>query len=69
MIFWGVCNFCQKGLLWVYERCQDFFLGLQKNTLRDFLGYCSFHQLKSTIKQTQFTALCGIFMGMLRKFW
>ena len=45
------------------------FLGLQKNTLRDFLGYCSFHQLKSTIKQTQFTALCGIFMGMLRKFW
>ena len=45
-IFLGL-TFWPKGIFLVYERRRDFF-GSRKQH-RDFLGYCIFHQLKSTI--------------------
>ena len=54
-----VWNFFQKGLFWVYKRHRGFFGSQKKHT--EFSGYCTFHQLKSTI----IYCWCGIFWGML----
>ena len=52
----------KRDFFGVYERHWDF-LGCEKKKHRDFLGFCIFHQLKSTI--TSISTICclsGIFV-------
>ena len=44
-----------EGIFWVVKKKTGI-----------FFGYCTFHQLKSTITLAQFTAGVGFFLGMLK---